>query len=178
MTHPFLSHPWRWPLLGAPKPPPSTDSPGSFGAMRLHDRHTGIDLYTDPGTEVYACEPGVIVGIEKFTGPDAGSPWWHTTRALLIEGESGVILYGEIDPCRELCLRQRVARGTLLGTVLRVLKNDKGRPHTMLHLELYTPGTRESTWWMLGDSKPHTLLDPTELLAQSYQFALLTSSKS
>ncbi len=35
-------------------------------------------------------EAGVVVGVEDFTGPAAGSPWWLPTKAVLVEGASGV----------------------------------------------------------------------------------------
>ncbi len=138
------------------------DEPGRFAAIRRHDRHTGIDLYCEQGDEVFAIENGVVVAIEDFTGPKAGSRWWHDTQAVLIEGASGVICYGEIEIA--VTLGQSVTAGALIGRVKTVLIKDKGRPMNMLHLELYRHGTRETTWWHLGEDQPTSLLDPTCLL--------------
>lgn len=50
---------WAWPLWEGPAALP--DGPGRFGAVRKHDVHTGIDLYTYPGMPVLAVEDGVVV---------------------------------------------------------------------------------------------------------------------
>jgi hypothetical protein len=109
-------------------------------------------------------ESGTIVAIVPFTGIMAESPWWHDTKAIMVEGDSGVILYGEINPAENLTEGDFVFEGDFLGTVLRVLKKDKGKPVAMLHLECYSPGTKEPVWWNLKDSKPENLLDPTPLI--------------
>lgn len=139
---------------------------GRFGAVRQYDIHTGVDLYAEPGTKVYAMEPGSVVTVEAFTGMMADSPWWLDTKAVMVKGESGIILYGEIDPM--VSVGDHVFEGDLIGTVLRVLKKDKGKPVSMLHLELYTPDTTTSVWWKLGESKSDNLLDPTTLLEPFY----------
>jgi len=95
----------------------------------------------------------------------ARSPWWHDTRALLVEGPSGVVLYGELDPDVEV--GDAVERGGLLGHVRTVLRRDKGLPMTMLHLERYAPGTRASVWWRHGEPRPDALLDPTAHLVEA-----------
>lgn len=154
---------WRWPLFEGPWGMP--DGPGRFGAVRRHDVHTGVDLYTYPGMSVLAVEDGVVVAIEDFTGPRAGSPWWNDTQAVLVEGESGVVCYGEVVPPRELRVGDRVEREQYVGGVRPVLKKDKGRPTTMLHVELYTHGSRETVWWRHGEPRPTSLLDPTGHLA-------------
>jgi murein DD-endopeptidase MepM/ murein hydrolase activator NlpD len=137
---------------------------GMFGAVRKHDIHTGVDLYADVGTKVTAMESGTVVAIVPFTGIMAESPWWHDTKAIMVEGDSGVILYGEINPADNLHIGDFVFEGDFLGTVLRVLKKDKGKPVAMLHLECYSPGTKEPVWWNLNESKPENLLDPTPLI--------------
>lgn len=157
---------WRWPLPGVSRAAlPAAQSPGSFGARRRHDVHTGVDLPCDEGQPVCAVEAGAVVSIEEFTGPDAGSPWWLPTRAVLVEGASGVVLYGELTPREGLAVGVRVERGELVGRVTRVLRHDKGRPTTMLHLERYARGARASVWWRLDEPQPEALLDPSELLA-------------
>lgn len=151
-----------WPLRGmAPALP---DGPGAFGAVRRHDVHTGVDLYCPEGTEVIAVEAGVVVAVLPFTGPRADSPWWEDTDAVLVEGASGVVLYGELGPA--VAVGDRCRAGDLLGHVVRVLRRDKGRPVAMLHLELYAPGAREPVWWLLGDDRPGPLRDPTPLLRE------------
>ena len=135
---------------------------GSFAAVRKHDIHTGIDLYCKPGSRVLAIESGIVVAVENFTGPKAGSPWWNDTQAVLVEGKSGVVCYGEIDT--SLSVGDVVQEKSLIGEVITVLKKDKGKPMTMLHLELYEHGITESVIWELESKKPKGLLDPTGLL--------------
>jgi len=158
---------WKWPLWAGPAELP--DEPGQFGTLRKHDIHTGVDLYTYPGMPVLAVEAGVVVAIEKFTGPEAGSPWWHDTEAVLVEGKSGVVLYGELSTLKGIEVGSPIQRETCLGCVKTVLRHDKGRPMTMLHFELYAPGTRESVWWRPGEPRPAHLLDPTELLTEALE---------
>ena len=158
---------WHWPLFEGPAEMP--DALGRFGAVRRHDVHTGVDLYTYPGMPVLAVEDGVVVAIEKFTGPAAGSPWWNETEAVLVEGASGVVCYGEIVTPAGLKIGDSVRREDCVGGVRTVLKEDKGRPMTMLHLELYDHGTRETVWWRLDEPKPPNLLDPTEHLVAALE---------
>lgn len=139
---------------GVPLPP----HPNAFGVRRRHHTHEGVDLLCQEGDTVYACERGTVVAIEDFTGPRAGYPWWLDTQAVLVEGPSGVIVYGELIPGPWL-VGQSVRRGDAIGHVVRVLAKDKGRPRDMLHLELHTPGTRSSSEW-IGE-RPASLLDPT-----------------
>jgi len=63
-----------------------------------------------------------------------------------------------------LKIGQQVETRTLLGTVVQVLKEDKGRPMSMLHLELHEKGTMDALPWPLEGPKPSTLLDPTVYL--------------
>lgn len=160
-----MNESWEWPLWCGPKKMP--DEPGLFGAIRKFDIHTGVDIYTYPGMPVLAVEDGIVVKIEDFTGEKAGSPWWNDTEAVLIEGVSGVVCYGEIAPLKSIQVGVQIRRGDCLGCVLPVLKKDKGRPMTMLHLELYEHGTRETVLWGLGEEKPKTLKDPTPYLLRT-----------
>lgn len=173
--------PTAWPLPGhAIEVPIDPMHPGSFGAVRKHDRHTGIDLYVPEGTEAVAIEEGIVVAIdETFTGGDdtpkdaAGMPVWLPTQAVLVEGTSGVILYGEIMPAPGIVVGVHVSRGTVLGTVLRVLRpKPDGRPYSnpanspsMLHLELYAHGSRKAVFWQLDEPQPEELIDPSGFLA-------------
>ena len=141
-----------------------------FGAIRKHDIHTGIDLHCPEGTKVYALRDGSLFCQEIFTGPRAGSAWWNETFALFIEDDTGVTVYGEILPRRDLDFRfltkedypTPIKAGELLGTVMKVLKKNKGKPNSMLHLERYELGTKESVIWNLRTPRPEGLLDPTK----------------
>lgn len=136
-----------------------------FGAKRRYDIHTGIDLYCNHGDAVFAFEDGIVVAIEDFTGPDAESPWWNPTKAVLVEGKSGVICYGEVEPLVEV--GQTVAKGDKIATVLTVLKNDKGKPMTMLHMELHKPGTTKTSWWKLDEPMPESLMNVERLFCEN-----------
>jgi murein DD-endopeptidase MepM/ murein hydrolase activator NlpD len=59
---------------------------------------------------------------------------------------------------------QEVVAGDILGVVTRVLKVDKGRPMSMLHLELRVSGNTADIEWLDPDAQPEGLLDPTPLL--------------
>lgn len=155
---------WQWPLAFKRPDIPTGDHPGAFGVQRKHDVHTGVDLYTGPGTPVVTVEDGIIARILPFTGPKAGSPWWHDTQCILVEGESGVVCYGELYVLHQLCPGTFAPAGALLGYVAQVLKKDKGKPMSMLHLELYKHGTREPALWLTD--RPLNLLDPTHKLQE------------
>jgi hypothetical protein len=157
---------WRWPLPGVDRSewPRPSGHPGAFGTERRFDVHTGVDLYCPPDSLVVAVEPGEVVSIEPFTGARAESPWWNDTSAVLVEGASGVVCYGELVPDSALRIGSRLEVGATIGRVQTVLKHDKGRPTSMLHLELYAPGTKHSAWWRLGSPRPIELRDPSSLL--------------
>ena len=142
---------------------PLPPHPGAFGVERAHHLHEGVDLYCAEGTPVQAVEAGTVVAIIPFTGPKAGSDWWHDTEAVLVEGASGVVLYGEISPNGKQ-LGDAVQRGETLGQVKQVLKTDKGRPMSMLHLEFHAAGTRDAFEWTKASGKPPSLRDPTPYL--------------
>lgn len=148
---------------------PVAGEPGAFGAIRKHDIHTGIDLYCNPNAHVFAVESGTVVAVEQFTGDKVGSPWWNNTWAVLIEGASGVIVYGEMALEYYLEPGYKVEAGDVLGGVLQVLKVDKGvTPVNMLHFELLTPGTDFTSWWNHGEPQPETVINPTELINKIY----------
>ncbi len=158
--------PWHWPLSSPKNIPVGPEHPGSFGAVRKYDVHTGVDLYSTDGAPVFAVEVGKVVNIEIFTGPRVKTPWWHETYAVLVEGPSGVVLYGELYRPKNLKIGQRVEAGQPIGKVKQVLKTDKGRnPLAMLHLELNELGVpcAVEVWEKEGE-KPCHLLDPTQNL--------------
>lgn len=157
-----------WPLLG--QEPLFPDEPGRFGTVRKSDVHTGVDLYTGMEQPVVAVEDGEVVLVEAFTGAHVvkeadRSPWWNNTWAILVEGRSGVITYGEVRPY--VAIGERVIAGQVIGHVIPVLRTFKGRPMVMLHLELMRPGTRETLWWKSDEPRPAALLDPTPMLARA-----------
>ena len=143
---------------------PLPPHPGAFGVVRKHHTHEGVDLYAPEGSVVSAVEAGVVVRIEAFTGTHAGTPWWHDTWAVFVEGASGVVVYGEIQPHLGLVEGARAEAGQPLGVIIPVLKTPKGRPASMLHLELHAPGTREAPAWEHGQPRPRSLRDPTPWL--------------
>ena len=144
---------------------PDRGHPGSFGAVRRHDIHTGVDLYCNLGDNVHAIETGTVVGIQHFTGEWADSSWWNNTDAVFVSGKSGIIVYGEIDPVEGLKVGDTVLEGAILGQVLTVLKKDKGKPMTMLHIELYSHHYEpQAVWWDLNQPQPKYLQDITPIL--------------
>jgi murein DD-endopeptidase MepM/ murein hydrolase activator NlpD len=152
---------WIFPLLQYRANLPLKGHPGAFSTPRRFDIHTGVDLYCPANTPVLAVESGTVVLINLFTGPKVGSPWWHETSFVGIQGPSGVVIYGEILP--QVKLGQRVEAGKVVGLVQQVLKKDKGKPMTMLHLELYK-NICEPVVWELNTNCPVDLLDPTNYL--------------
>ncbi len=145
------------------------EHPGAFGAKRKHGVHTGVDLYVPEGTLVTPVEDGVVVRIGQFTGTAVGSPWWNDTFYVMVEGESGVVCYGELRDIHNIYVMDVVTAGVgdRIGHVSTVLKKGKGRPTSMLHLELYERGYRgEPVDWPLDTERPLALRDPTPYLLE------------
>lgn len=146
-------------------PIPVAEHPGAFGAKRRHDVHTGVDLYALDGEPVWAMASGEVVAVIPFTGALAKCPWWLDTDAIVIEDQSGIWLYGEVRASTWVKVGATVLEGEVIGRVKRVLRNDKGRPTAMLHMERYVHGCREfAPIWELGSPCPSTLVDPTPYL--------------
>lgn len=145
---------------------PKGEDFGAFAVKRKYDIHTGIDLYCEEDSEVFAIEDGEIVKIDWFTGEKIDMPWWNNTMAIAISGHLGVIVYGELLPINTLKVGDKVNKGDLLGFIKPVLKTNKGKvPSTsMLHLELFSEFNGEWIEWNLDKTKPENLLDPTEIL--------------
>lgn len=146
---------------------PCPGEPGAFAAIRKYDIHTGVDLYCQPGTKVFAVEQGIVIFINYFTGPESESPWWNSTKAIMVKGESGVVLYGEINPQKEYNIGCKIKRGEHIGNTLPVIRRDKGAPTCMLHIELYKASATECTDWKLNELQPELLLDPSGQLLES-----------
>lgn len=134
---------------------------GAFGVKRKHHWHEGVDLYVPIATPITAVEEGEVVAVVPFTGPAAGLPWWLDTKAVFVEGASGVVVYGEIAP--HIAVGSTVKPHSLIGVAIPVLRHNKGRPTCMLHLELHTHGSRSAPEW-LTETKPEVLCDPTPFL--------------
>ena len=154
---------------------PKYPHPGAFGGPRTHDLHTGVDLYVPEGTPVYAIASGTVVDVSVFTGPNANPPcpWWNETYAVTIYHPSlkAYILYGEIIPFHFPSPTERVFihKGDLIGQVLRVLKKDKGKPMSMLHLEAYVKDPiGPHPYWKHGEPVPDGLVDPSIYLKESF----------
>lgn len=165
----FKKYPLRWyfPLKNC-SGIPINHHPGAFGFHRQKNHHTGVDLYTNDRETVHAVEDGTVVKIDTFTGPKLGHTWWEETQAVMIEGASGVVNYGEINPSA-IYVGAKIKRGNEIGWVKRVLFEDRLRPDipghrtSMLHLELHTNEAREFADWHDPKKNP-TLLDPTPYL--------------
>lgn len=151
---------------------PIGNHPGAFAVKRKFHTHEGVDLYAPQGTPVNAVEAGVVLEVKPFTGEHAGAglAHWHNTWAVFVQGESGVVVYGEIAP--HVKKHQTVKAGELLGVVLKVLKKDKGRPTCMLHLELRTHGNTEDIEWLDHNNKNPALLDPTPFLMEVVEYPI------
>ena len=159
---------------------PTGKHPGSFGSIRKHDTHTGVDLYGKEGDLVSAVEGGIVVGVIDFTGSKVldndGNPmdWWNDTKAVLVKGVSGIVVYGEIDPWYTSIAGRFVGRGHIIGKIKAVLPKEKIRkdiPHhsnAMLHIEVYTTEQAEKDFrwqtWELNSEMPKGLIDPTPFL--------------
>lgn len=141
---------------------PLYDHVGAFGVTRKHHIHEGIDLYGNPGDAVYAMRPGIVIAEFAFTGPAVGMPWWNDTRAIAVQDDLGTWVYGEIDTGGFTHIGQEISHGQYLGQLIPVLKVDKGRPMTMLHLERWRHGITPTTiLWSLNTPQPEFLSNPT-----------------
>lgn len=139
---------------------------GAFAVRRTKHTHEGIDLYAPHGAPVAAVEDGVVVHLDDFTGPKAGSAWWLDTQAIMVASEAWVVCYGEVRARDDLQVGSKVRAGEVIGTVATVLAKDKGRPRAMLHFEMYRSGYLGPpvTWEPPELPRPEPLLDPTEHL--------------
>jgi murein DD-endopeptidase MepM/ murein hydrolase activator NlpD len=150
-----------------------------WGAVRKYDRHTGVDLFCDPGTPVYAIEDGIVTKVAWFTGEIINLPWWENTQAVAVEGKSGVWNYAELTP-NEPFIRvgKKIYQGDIIGYVKTVLKKDKGLPMTMLHLELYKKGYR-GDWvsWQHNYAAPADLMNPEFIFGQKEYNKLTSEAK-
>jgi len=122
-------------------PMPDVPVPNHYGAYlqkRKHSVHTGIDLYAEKGTPVYAIEKGKVVIVKWFTGEKDGTPWWNNTQAVYVKGYTGVMCYGEVFAMVEE--GEEVEMGQQIAIVEPVLKKDKGKATSMLHFAFIDMG--------------------------------------
>lgn len=143
---------------------PLAPHPGAFGVTRKFHVHEGVDLYCLEHEPVYAMQAGTVLDILKFTGPHVNMPWWNDTFAVTVESDLGIINYGELMPADSIKPGTKISQGDLIGTVMTVLKKDKGRPRNMLHFEIYEKDAEIAHPWQVGGLRPKGLLDPTEIL--------------
>lgn len=157
----------KFPLKGYTETLPQGDHPGAFAFRRKNHIHEGIDLYAAKGALVHAITSGVVVAIYQFTGEAVGMPWWEDTYAMAVADDAGIWVYGEIQPPHNYRVGDRVEEGRYLAQLKQVLKVDKGRPMTMLHLERWKKHSAPHTFlWQLDQPQPDFLLDPTPLLQE------------
>lgn len=157
----------KFPLKGYTETLPQGDHPGAFAYRRKNHIHEGIDLYAAKGALVHAINDGVIIAIYQFTGEAVGMPWWEDTYAMAVADDTGIWVYGEIQNPHCYKVGDRVTKGHYIAQLKQVLKVDKGRPMTMLHLERWKPYTAPHTFlWQLDQPQPDFLLDPTPLLLE------------
>lgn len=151
-----------------------TSEYGVFGFKRSYYYHQGIDLYVRGEAPVLAVEDGEVVAIVDFTGPPE-HPHWLYTQAVLVEGNSGVVCYGEVRPKSFLRVGYALESGEKLANVAPVIPAGSERPdifgHSrhMLHFEWYEPGTVDPVDWHHEDARPRVLRDPTEPLIAAWK---------
>lgn len=148
---------------------PKYNEPGSFGFIRKHDIHTGVDIYCNASeTKVLAVEDGEVIDKGIFTGASVNSDWWNQTYYCVIKGQSGYVLYGEINESR-FNKGDKVKKGDYIADVIAVLPEEKIRKdirnhsNFMLHLELYKEYDKPIIW-NLKEKRNKNLLDPTPYL--------------
>ena len=133
--------------------------PAGFGYSKNHNVHTGIDLYVPDNIPVMSVEAGNVVAIFKFTGSGTPYPSLLPTEAIMIEGATGVVLYGEVEVKKDIQIGQLIEAGSKIANIKCAILDQP-----MLHLELYKHGTKTPCIWKQGTSQPKSLLDPTSYL--------------
>lgn len=142
---------------------PSLESQNCFAAKRKHDYHTGVDLFCEENDEVYSMYDGIVTNVIEFTGYSE-SPWWNDTLAVMVYHPEiqKTFLYGEI--LTKIKVGRTVKAGQEIGRVKTVLKKDKGKPMTMLHMECYKGLQNNAVWWYHDKKCPNNLEDITKYL--------------
>lgn len=161
-TTPDTDSQWKSPLPGCTwSMPLGKYHPAGFGAKRQYNLHAGVDLFCDHNQPLASVEDGIVVGIRDFSKQNNDRPWLNKTRVILIEGKTGVVAYCNVKERNDLRIGQPVKAGEIIGNVIRINKKKKRKDTCMLHLELYSTGTRKRVTWSYNFPKPPQLLDPT-----------------
>lgn len=133
--------------------------PAGFGYSKNHNVHAGVDLYVPDNIPVMSVETGTVVNIFQFTGPGTPYSSLFQTEAIMIEGATGVVLYGEVEVKKDIQIGQLIEAGSKIANIKCAIQDQP-----MLHLELYKHGTKTPCVWKQGNSQPKSLLDPTSYL--------------
>lgn len=145
-----------WPLPGLPA---ARNAMRAFMAPRDEDDppriHPGVDIPATLGTVVRAMEPGVVVNLHGWDGPE--------TQASVVQCDSGLVLiYGALLPGKSAPIGARLSEGAAVGVVGRYPKGS-----SMLHVETWEHGTREHASWEKGKPAPAGLLAPDDYMARA-----------
>lgn len=126
-----------------------------FAAARTGRLHAGADIYAPVGTEVYACEDGIIRKVsEKF---------YKNVGAIEIIHRTCIGRYCEITPVKGIDIGTEIKQGQLIGHVAKI----DGIEKSMLHFELYDNQNDKTALTILPKppyNRRSDLLDPTEYL--------------
>ena len=135
-----------------------TERVAKFGANRTARLHAGVDIYTEPGTEVYSAEDGIIRRVsDKF---------YRNVGAIEITHKTCIGRYCEISPLKGLDIGTEVKQGQLIGHVANI----DGVEKSMLHFELYDNQNDKTALTVLPKppyNRRSDVVDPTEYLDKS-----------
>ena len=135
-----------------------TVRPAKFGANRTGRLHAGADIYAPIGTEVYACEDGIIRHISpKF---------YKNVGAIEITHKTCICRYCELTPLSTIKEGQQISQGQLIGYVAKI----DGIENSMLHFELYDNQDDKMPLTIVPNppyNRRKDLLDPEEYLDKS-----------
>lgn len=146
--------------------------PAGFGARRMYNLHTGIDLFCEHMQPLASVEAGKVISIRDFSKNKNKKPWLNRTRVILIEGQTGVVAYCNVRERPGLKPGDEVGAGEIIGNVIRINKKRRKNDVCMLHIELYSPGTKKRVIWSYNFPKPPQLLDPSK-----YLLSIITDSQ-
>mgnify|MGYP000638560962 CR=1 FL=1 len=145
-----------------------TNPQNLFGAVRKHDIHTGIDLFCPENEIVHAISDCIVSKIGYFTGTKSipETPWWNDTEYVICktiwENKTLYFLYGEL--LSSVSVGDILMAGSPLGSIKRVIKNDKGLPTTMLHFEIYKSLPENPVFWYHNEEQPDILINPETII--------------
>ena len=133
--------------------------PAGFGYSKSHNIHTGIDLYVPEGSSVHSVEDGTVADIFQFSGPNTLYNYLLPTQAVVVNGPTGLVLYGEVEVLKDIQIGQLIGAGTKIANIKCAVPDQP-----MLHLELHKHGSKIPCLWKQGQPQPKSLLDPTSYL--------------